>query len=447
MMVMTNNYNQLLRQALVYAEEYLTLSAEREIYPDPASLNKLTHLDESLPTESTNEFEVLAAIHELACATTVMQNSGRYFGYVIGSLLPIAHAVGWLNDTYNQNSALYQMSPFGGAIENITQKWLNELFELDENCVTGFVSGSSTATLCALSIALYNIITNHDETKLQLIISEQAHATIFKALKILNFKENNIIKVPCDSYGRLKVEMLPPLDENSIVVIQAGNLNGGAVDDIAAVCHLAKQAQAWVHIDGAFGMWAGVSPKYKPLFKGLEQADSYALDAHKTLNAGYSCGLIICKHETLFKETMQTTASFINPAEPRNNMSYTPEMSKRNRALLVYASLKQLGKKGLVRMIEQLGVMAEYMAQELKKHGLTIINEVCFNQFMFYYQNDEQTKKLLNIINESGQCFFSGNIFNEHFIIRVSVCSYKTDKEAVAQTVKVVAASLAKLAK
>ncbi|MDR1781860.1 MAG: aminotransferase class V-fold PLP-dependent enzyme [Bacilli bacterium] len=434
---MDKNYEKLLDKTLLFSKEYLNLLENREIFPSKDNLSYLKQIDTKLPIETLNEIEVLNEIHELAKKTTVIQNSGRYFGYVIGSMLPIAHAISWLSDTYNQNNALYHMSLFNAKIEEITQKWLNELLRLDKRCVTGFVSGSTTATLCAISIARNNIYKNNDINKLRIIISEQAHLTIFKALKILGINENIIIKVPCDKDGKIIVSELPKLTCNDIIIIQVGNLNGGANDDINAICSIAQKVKAWVHIDGAFGLWSCMLDEYKNDFIGLEKADSYSLDAHKTLNACYSCGMIICKHKDIFIDTMNYNLQKTND-DKRNNMTYSLEMSKRSRALMVYATIKQLGKNGIINMLEQMSEITKYFASELKKHHLTIVNKVNFNQFMFYYDNDTKTKILLNKINSSGKCYFSSSTFNNHYVIRVSVCSYKTNKNDIDYCINII---------
>lgn len=314
-------HRDLFEQAKSYAYDYIDTLQERTVFPTDDVLDRLDVFDESLPENPCDPSEILRLLHEYGSPATVVHTGGRYFGFVNGGAIPAAVATKWLSDVWDQNSALYIMSPIVSQLETVCEKWLVGLLGLPFGTVAGFVSGTSVATICGLTAGRNAILNRLDwdvnlkglfgAPKIRVVLGEQAHSSVFKALSLLGFGEEQIERVPADGQGRLDADRMPELDNRSIVLAQAGNVNSGAFDPIDRICDRALQAGAWVHVDGAFGLWAAASSTKRHLTKGLEKADSWSVDAHKTLNAPYDSGIILCKHPKAFTTAMQASGSYI----------------------------------------------------------------------------------------------------------------------------------------
>lgn len=290
--VKENDYIKLLRKTEQYAERYIRKVKKMRVFPNAENINQLSIFDESMPVISTSPDKVLHLLHTYGENATVAQTAGRYFGFVNGGQLPISHAADWMASTWDQNSAFYVMSPLSSKLEEICERWIVELLRLPKQTACGFVSGSSNATLCALAAARnnlllrqgYNVVENgmRNAPKVRVVLGEQAHASVWKALSLLGFGSNDIEVAKTDGRGCIIVDTLPSLDNNTLLILQAGNANGGGFDPIDELCEKANQVGAWVHIDGAFGLWAAASNRKKHLVFGMEKADSWSVDAHKT---------------------------------------------------------------------------------------------------------------------------------------------------------------------
>lgn len=440
-------YQTLLEYAMQSSLEYISRVGQMSAYPTAKSLSTLNSYDEELPTAGDDPFSVLNFLHTVGAKATTAQIGGRYFGFVNGGLLPVAHAAEWMADTWNQNGALAVMSPVTAKLEELCEKWIVKLFGLPQETAMGLVTGSSNATLCALAAARNSLLQKagydmrseglRNAPQLRVLMSADAHASVKAALSILGFGENDIETIPTDEYGRIQAGAVPQMDSRTLCIIQAGNVNGGSYDPIDTICDLATQAGAWVHIDGAFGLWAAASKKYHYLTKGLEKADSWSVDAHKTLNAGYDCGIVLCRHRDAFVSALQANGSYIQYGEQRDGMMYTTEMSRRARAIPLWAVLKSLGADGVERLIDTLCERAEYFAERLRDNGFDVINPVFFNQFMVACETDEKTEIVLRTIQNSDVCWCSGSKWKGRNIIRVSVCSHATTREDIDKSVDV----------
>lgn len=247
----------------------------------------------------------------------------------------------------------------------------------------------------------------------------------------MGFGTDEIEMLATDELGRIKIETVPKLDKNTLLILQAGNVNGGSFDPIDKLCDMARAAGAWVHIDGAFGLWAAASKKYRVLTKGIEKADSWSVDAHKTLNAGYDCGIVLCRHRNALVSALQANGSYIAYGTQRDGMLYTTEMSRRARAIPLWAVLKTLGSSGVENLVDTLCGHTEYFAEQLKKVGYTLVNPPVFNQFMIACETEEQTAQILRIVQNSGICWCSGSQWKGKNIIRISVCSHMTTKNDI----------------
>jgi glutamate/tyrosine decarboxylase-like PLP-dependent enzyme len=238
--------------------------------------------------------------------------------------------------------------------------------------------------------------------------------------------KDRLIKVPTDEQGRIRPEQLPEIDNKTLLILQAGNVNSGAFDPFSEICQKARTAGAWIHVDGAFGLWAAATLKLNHLTEGVELADSWSVDAHKTLNAPYDCGIILCRHREALTQALHMTGSYIIYSENRDGMLYTTDMSRRARAVELWASLMALGRSGVSELIEDLHQKAIYYAESLRKVGFHIRNEVCFNQVLVSCGNAELTQQTLKNIQVSGECWCGGAHWQEEAVIRISVCSYRT---------------------
>ncbi|MDF9866632.1 glutamate/tyrosine decarboxylase-like PLP-dependent enzyme [Bacilli bacterium PM5-3] len=417
-------------------KDYLNID-NREIFPNESDLSLLDNLDKELndqPDEASDIIEQLAFLGE---KTTTLSSSARYFGFVVGSSFPIALQARLLADTWDQNSALYLMSPLASKIEEICEKWMIDLLQFPSTCAMGIVSGSASATILALNAACYKI-NREERSKIKVVIGEQAHATVFKSLKILGITSKQMVLVPCDEKGKIKVDELPILDDNTIVILQAGNVNGGAYDDFETICKLANEKGAWIHVDGAFGLYAHCCDNLNHLTKGVDLASSWSVDAHKTLNTPYDNGIVLCKDKDIYLESLKAEGSYLVGSNHRDGMSYTNEMSRRARSIELWATLKALGKQGVSDLVYELACKAKYFALELEKIGFDVLNEVVFNQVVVYFKDDETTKKILELINNSGVCFMSSATWQNKFVIRISVSSYKTTYTDIDECLEVI---------
>lgn len=425
-----------------YALDYIHSVNSMRVYPAEEDIAALANFDVPLGEEPMANADILNMLHTYGSKATVAQTGARYFGFVCGGILPSALCSKWLTDVWDQNPAMFVMSPIAGKIEEICEKWLVELLNLPEGTAAGFVSGSSTAINCALLAGRNHILKNlgynvsaaglNNAPKIKVVLSEGAHSTVFKALSIIGLGQENLIRVPMDEQGCIRADLIPPLDKSTLLLLQAGNVNSGGFDDFKAICKKAREAGAWTHVDGAFGLWAAASEEFTYLTEGMEYADSWSMDAHKTLNAPYDNGVVFCRHRDSLVNAMHMTGGYIQiTAGNRDSMMYTMEMSRRARALDIWATLMGLGKKGLSELVKELHTKAVYFAAGLKEIGLTIENDIVFNQVLVRFENDEKTKKLIDAIQKSGVLWLGPSLWHGTAVMRVSVCSYKTTYEDI----------------
>lgn len=428
------------------AYEYIDTLEDRPVFPSLEDLEKLKHFEEELPLQGTSGSEILTMLHQYGSPNTCAVTGGRYYGFVLGGALPLTQAVRWLADVWNQNAAVGLMSPVASKIESIAEKWLVELFGLPKNTAVGFVTGSSSANLCALAAARNSLLKRigfhlkeegiYNSPKIKVVMSDQAHATVFKALYLLGFGDKDITLVKSDKEGRIIVSEMPQLDNQTIVVLQASNLSTGSYEDFDSICTLANKAGAWVHVDGAFGLWAAVSKKLNYLTKEYEKADSWAADCHKTLNTTYDGAMVFVKNEEDLTSTMQASGDYLDFSGGRNGMVYTLDMSRRAR-FEIWAALKYLGREGTAQLIENLVQNAKIFEKQLKEAGFEILNEVVFNQVLFCCENEETTNDVLKKVQQSGVCWCGGTKWKGKSAIRISVSSWATNEEDVKKSVEI----------
>jgi glutamate/tyrosine decarboxylase-like PLP-dependent enzyme len=429
-----------------YGVDYLEKVFNRNVFPEKDALERLSVFDEELSNDFTPSQKILTQLNCYGSPATVAQLGGRYFGFVNGSVVPAGLASRLMTDFWDQNTAMQILSPISSKLEIVVQKWLRQILNLPDKTVAGFVSGTSMATFCGLAAARYRILKRKGwdinekglfgAPKIRVIAGEHVHSTVLKAIGLLGFGKENIEWVDSDYQGRIIVEKLPILDDNTILLLQAGNVNTGSYDNFSSLCGKANLANAWVHIDGAFGLWVGAVEKLKHLTAGMEKANSWGVDGHKTLNTPYDNGIILCQDEEALVSALHMSGAYIVLGEDRDGMFYTPEMSRRARIIELWATLKSLGRTGINEMIYGLHQRAKQFSEELKAEGFEIMNDVCFNQVLVHYKNSEITVKILKQIQDLRICWCGGSKWDEKDVIRISVCSWATTKEDVHISVK-----------
>lgn len=433
-------------QAREYAFDYADKAFERNVFPTEQALDNLKVFDEAIPHNSTSASDVLKLLHDYGSPATIAQTGGRYFGLVNGGIIPAGLAAKWLNDFWDQNAPLYVTSPIASTLETIVEKWLKQLFNLPDDTVAGFVSGTSMAIMCGLAAARYRIYRRNNwdvnakgvinAPKIRIVAGRHAHATVLKAIALLGLGIDNIEWVDVDDQGRIVADKIPALDSNTILILQAGNVNSGSFDSFEEICSKAQEANTWVHIDGAFGLWAACADQLSYLTKGIEKANSWSVDGHKTLNTPYDSGIILCNDKEALISALQATGSYIVYGENRDGMLYTPEMSRRARAIELWATIKYLGKEGINHLIQGLHERAKQFAAELSKNRFTILNDVVFNQVLVACDTDNETEEVLKGIQEQRICWCGGSQWFGRKVIRISVCSWVTSEEDVTRSVK-----------
>ena len=437
----------LFEQAQSHAFDYADSALERNVFPTAQALANLAKFDEPLPANSADAESILTQLHSYGSPASVAQTGGRYFGFVNGGILPVTVAAKWLTDFWDQNTALHAMSPITSKLEDICEQWLRQLFKLPDNTVAGFVSGTSSAILCGLAAARYRIYKNQgwDFNKrghngappIRIIAGRHTHSAVIKAIALLGFGIDNIEWVECDNQGRIVPSGMPIIDNSCIILLQAGNVNSGAFDPLHQICDEANNADAWVHIDGAFGLWVGGTKRLSHLTEGMEKAHSWSVDGHKTLNTPYDSGIIMCCDEDALVMALQASGAYLNFSESRDGMLYTPEMSRRARSVELWAALKYLGRDGVDELVYGLHERAVQFADELSAANFEVLNEVVFNQVIIApSENDEVSQSILEAIQQSGECWVGGSLWMGKKVIRISVCSWVTTDEDVSRSVR-----------
>jgi len=437
----THRSEAVLRVAAEQAREYLQQVNERRVAPNGESVAALSNFNEPLPQQASDPSAVVEMLHRIGAPATVATTGGRYFGFVIGGTLPAALGASWMANTWDQNAAYRVMSPVAAQLEDVVLQWLRELFGLPIECGGGFVTCATTANFSGLAAARHALLAkqgwNVEEDgmfgapAMEVIVGEEVHASVTKALSMAGYGRKRVTVVEADAQGRMRADKLPRLSPNSLVCIQAGNVNTGAYDPAREICERAREAGAWVHVDGAFGLWAAASPKYAHLLDGFNLADSWATDAHKWPNINYDSGIVFVRDAEALRAPMSVSAAYLQPGAHREPTNHTPEASRRARGIELWAGLKSLGKQGLADLIERTCAYARRFAEGLRAAGYEILNEVVINQVMVSFGSAEKTQEVMRRIQEDGTCWCGGTVWKGRSAMRVSVSSWATTDEDV----------------
>jgi glutamate/tyrosine decarboxylase-like PLP-dependent enzyme len=436
---------ELLAETADRAAQYLAGLANRHVAPLAEDLARLDALGGALPQGPSDPSEVLALLDDIGSPATVATAGGRYFGFVIGGSLPAALAANWLAGAWDQNAAMQVMSPVASKLEEIVLEWMVDLLALPPASGAGFVTGTTIANFTALAAArtalLHHAGWNVEEDGLfgappiHVIVGEEVHVSLLKALSMLGLGRSRVTRVGVDAQGRMRPEALPALDDRTLVCVQAGNVNTGAFDPAGEICARAHEADSWVHVDGAFGYWAAVSPVYAPLLAGAGAADSWAIDCHKWLNVPYDSAVAVVRTPEHLKAAMAISAAYLTPGSGREPWHYAPEASRRARGVELWAAMRSLGRSGLRELIERNCHQAKMFADRLREAGFTILNEVVLNQVLVSFGSEEHTRRVIAGVQSDRTCWCGGTQWHGRAAMRISVSSWATTEQDVERSV------------
>jgi glutamate/tyrosine decarboxylase-like PLP-dependent enzyme len=431
----------LLHETADRAANYLENLQTRRISPDADAVNALEQFDEPLPDGPSDPAETLQILDDIGSPATMLMSSGRFFGFVIGSKLPAAMAANWLATAWDNNAAYFRTTPAPVKVENVALGWLLDVLGLPADCGGAFVTGATMANLTAIATGRHVVLENagwdveadglFGAPPITVVVGEEVHPTLIKSLGLLGLGRNRVVRVPVDNQGRMRADVFPKLSGPTIVCLQAGNVNTGAFDPAGEVIPLAREAGAWIHVDGAFGLWAAAASERAYLMQGFDQADSWATDAHKWLNVPYDSGLAFTRNAEAMRAAMSVTAAYLPVEEQREPSHYTPELSRRARGVDVWAAMRSLGRSGIADLVERCCRHAERFAEVLHAAGFEILNEVVINQVLVSFGDAETTNRIIHAIQEDGTCWAGTTVWQGKTAMRISVSSWETTDEDV----------------
>jgi glutamate/tyrosine decarboxylase-like PLP-dependent enzyme len=444
---------QALETAAAHATQFLRGLAERPVAASAGAEELRARLGGPLPDGPSDPAEVVAQLAKLADDGLVASAGPRYFGFVVGGSLPAALAADWLASAWDQNAGLFALGPAAATVEDIAADWLLDLLGLPSTASAGFVTGGQMANFTGLAAARHAVLADAGwdverdglvgAPPVEVVVGAERHVTIDAALRFLGLGSGRVRVVPADDQGRMDAAALPEAlaacAGPTIVCAQAGNVNTGAVDPLPAICAAAHDRGAWVHVDGAFGLWAAASPARRHLVAGVEEADSVATDAHKWLNVPYDSGLVFVAHPEVHRAAFATVAGYLTPGRSgeRDPDAFTPEFSRRARGLPVWAALRSLGRAGVAELVERCCGHARRFADLLgAADGVEVLNEVVLNQVLVRFtdpggDSDGRTREVIRRVQEDGTLWLSGTTWHGMAAMRISVSNWSTTTDDV----------------
>jgi glutamate/tyrosine decarboxylase-like PLP-dependent enzyme len=455
--VSADSYERVLEVAVERAQRYLAEAPDRPVR-EAASVDELRSLlDAELPQDGEDPAKVVESLAEAAEPGLIALASPRYFGFVIGGTLPAALGADWLVSAWDQIASLYVCGPSASVAEEVAGRWVLDLVGLPEGSAFGLTTGGTMANFTGIAAGRHAVLERagwdvearglQGAPAVRVLVGEHAHATIFVALKMLGLGTENAIRVRADDAGRMDPEALAVELEGgegpAIICAQAGEVNTGCFDPFAELAEIRDRHHAWLHVDGAVGLWAAASGEFDALTEGLERADSWSTDAHKWLNVPYDCGFIAVADPDALRGAMGISAPYLTAAQDaRDSYQYVPESSRRGRGFVLYAALRSLGRSGVADLVERTSRLARLMAEELEADpGLEVLNEVVINQVLIGIAGDEDgdaTAAAVDRIQEDGTCWLAGTRWRERPAIRISVCNWRTSEEDIRRSAAVI---------
>lgn len=428
--------------------DYVAGLSARGAAPGQAAIDRLAGFDTPLQEEPVAPEVVLSELDELGSPATVASAGPRYFGFVTGGSLPAALAAGILATAWDQNAVFRVASPTAAVLEEVVRNWLVGLLGLPASAGIGFVTGATMANFSALAAARHALLARagwdvearglFGAPPITVVVGAEVHVSVLKALSLLGLGRERVVRVPVDGQGRMQPDAFPDPAEPAIVCIQAGNVNTGAFDPAGEICARARRSGSWVHVDGAFGLWAAACPDRAHLAAGIAGADSWATDAHKWLNVPYDSGIVFVREPDHLKAALSSSAAYLIAGDTREPGHYTPELSRRARGIEVWAALRSLGRSGLSELIERNCRYARRFAEGLTAAGHRVLNEVVLNQVLVSFGDAERTRRVIAAVQRDGTCWCGGTEWQGHAAMRISVSSWATTAEDVERSLQAI---------
>jgi glutamate/tyrosine decarboxylase-like PLP-dependent enzyme len=430
-----------LAEAATRASTYLRNIVQRRVAPSEEDIARLLEIQTDFPETGVSTSEILRILDEFGAPASIANAGGRYFGFVNGGTLRSALAASWLVSAWDQNAGLTITSPCASFFEEVAIHWVVQALGLPKSSGGAVVTGATAANFVCLCAARHELLKRagwdaegdglFGAPPIQVVVGGEVHASMLKALSLSGFGKKRVHRVPADAQGRMRADALPDLNANTLVCIQAGNVNTGAFDPADEICARARDSGAWIHVDGAFGLWATLSPRFAHLVRGFELADSWAVDAHKWPNVGYDCGIGIVRSEDALRAAMTFSAPYLPPASQRDPAHYGPEISRRARGVELWAALRALGRNGLAELIEQTCRHARRFAEGLRAAGFEVLNDVVINQVLVSFGGPARTRTVIAEIQREGTCWCGGTEWQGRTAMRISVSSWMTTDDDV----------------
>lgn len=437
-----DKYSDLLTDAARRGIAYRQSCGDRGVAPSADAVAGLESLFEDFSDKGRPDDETLRMLDEIGSPATIATAGPRFFGFVIGGSMPVTVASNWVSTAWDQNAVMHEAMTASAVFERVALGWLIDVLGLPAGSGGGFVTGATVANFSALAAARHRVFDDVGwnveangligAPQLTVVVSEEAHPTLFKSLGMLGLGRERVVRVPTDGQGRMIAKELPAIDGPTIVCTQAGNINTGAFDPIGEICDIAKPSGAWVHVDGAFGLWAAAAKNYRYLIDGFERADSWATDAHKWLNVPYDSGVAFVAQPADLASAMAITADYLpTDTEFRNPSDFTPELSRRARGVDVWAALRSLGREGVDELVTRCCRHAERFAEGFKAAGYDVLNDVVLNQVLVSFGDEATTRKVISAIQSEGTCWCGPSVWQGRTAMRISVSSWATTENDV----------------
>jgi glutamate/tyrosine decarboxylase-like PLP-dependent enzyme len=462
------NYEELLTRTTTLALEHLARLPERPVASPVAFAELLATMGGTLPTQGEAPLHVIEQLVKNAAPGLVASPGPRYFGFVVGGVLPASLAADWLTSTWDQNAFSYVQSPAAAAVEEIVRIWLLELFGLPRELSMGIVTGGTMANFTALAAARHALFKSvgwdveanglFDAPPLTVVTSDESHITIFAALQMLGLGRERVIRIPTDAQGRMRADALKAALANIpapvLVCAQAGNVNTGSFDPLSDIVPLVRQCGGWLHVDGAFGGWAAASPTHRHLLAAVEEADSFSVDCHKWLNVPYDAGLVFVRDSAAHAAAMTLHAAYYvtRATDVRENHNWVPEASRRARGFAIYAALRTLGRHGIADVVERCCQLARRLAAQLAREPqVNILNEVVINQVLVRFtprdgdDADAFTAAVIRRVQDEGTCWAGGTTWQGQHAMRFSVSNWSTTESDIDRSATAILACLHEL--